>query len=123
MSSSYAGKTSEALVSIMKALQHNKGLAKERMKTARTTAGKLLIEDLKSEIEETRLRYRTINTTRHTSIIVAELCRLQGKEGGLIIQLEKWTEAENIYKRFDKDITICQKEITVRNQYEQNGRV
>jgi len=106
-----------------KGLQEDKDLAKERMKIARSSAGKVLIKDLESEIEAIRLKYRMINTNRHTNIVVAEFCRLQGKESGLIVQLEKWTGAKNIYERVDKELIMCQKELTVRDEQELIGRV
>ena len=113
----------EDLKQEIKRLLDEKDLAKDRMKMARSDAGKIIIKDLTDEIESIRLLYKNINTSRHSNIVVAELSQIIGREKEIIKQLEKWTEAKNKYERVDKELKICQKELTVRNVEKENRRI
>lgn len=119
----FSGKTTDALIDEMKSLDAKKSLAKDRMKVARSDAGKVMIEDLKYEIERIRSLYITINHSRHTNIIASELAVLQGREHALTAQLKKWTDAKNDYEKVDKELKICQKEIVTRNEETKNRSI
>jgi hypothetical protein len=115
--------TDEALSHTLMNLQKDRELANSRHNYAKTDAGKSFIKGLQTSLENIRKSYINIKADKHSSLVMAELASVQGREKEILFQLRIWTGAKDIVKKVDNEITECKKVLVARTAIKQKRRL
>jgi len=113
----------DTMVSRLGELQKQKELLRGRLKMVRSDAGKAFVAELNVELGIIMESYYSINTKVHPNMVASSLSGVQACEKITRDRIEKWTESKKVYEMVDKEIEICQKEITSRKVQNETRRI